>query len=97
MQESQYDPSRELMLDGNAIAGLLHEVFGTEMTINQAKCASCGNVSQIGELLVFGGAMGSVLRCPSCQGMMMRIISRPDALWLDMQGVSYLKHEQVAL
>ncbi len=89
MQESQWDPSHELVLDGNSVAGLLQEVFGSEMTVNQAKCSSCGNLSQIGELLVFGGAMGSVLRCPRCQSMMMRIVSRPDDMLLDMQGISY--------
>ena len=29
-------------LDGNAIAGLLQEVFGTEMTTALGMCATCG-------------------------------------------------------
>jgi len=29
-------------LDGNAIGGLLHEVFGTEMTAAVGTCANCG-------------------------------------------------------
>ena len=35
---------RRLMeaLDGNAIGGLLHEVFGTEMTAAEGTCAACG-------------------------------------------------------
>ena len=97
MQDSQNDSSQELTLDGNAVAGLLHEVFGAEMTTSQAQCAACGAVSRIGELLVFGGAMGSVLRCPRCQAMMMRIVSRDDALWLDMQGISFLRKDKGSL
>lgn len=97
MQPSQYDPSRELMLDGNAVAGLLQELFGTEMTANWARCDHCGEVSMLGALLLFGGAMGSVLRCPSCEGMMMRILARPNSLWLDMQGTSYLRLERPAI
>jgi Family of unknown function (DUF6510) len=31
-----------LMLDGNAVAGLLQEVFATEMTIAVATCGTCG-------------------------------------------------------
>ena len=91
MQDSQSDPSGELMLDGNAVAGTLREVFGVEMTANEAQCASCKTVSQIGSLLVFGGAMGNVMRCPHCQEMMMRIVSRQDDVWIEMRGVSYLK------
>jgi hypothetical protein len=75
-------------------AGLLEEVFGADMTANQAQCAACGSISLLGELLVFGGTMGSVLRCPRCQEMIMRINSRPGSLWLDMQGISYLRQER---
>ncbi len=64
MQNSQYDRGREMVLDGNAVAGLLQEFFGIEMTANEAKCSACGSVNPIGRLLVFGGAMGSILRCP---------------------------------
>ncbi len=96
MQDLQYVPNSELVLDGNAVAGLLQEVFGTEMTGNRVQCAGCGRVSQVGALLVFGGPMGSVLRCPSCQTMMMRLASRQDAVWLDMQGITYLRQERVA-
>ncbi len=97
MQESQYDPSRELTLDGNAVAGLLQELFGTEMTANRARCAHCSEVNMLGALLLFGGAMGSVLCCPVCEGVMMRIVTRPDDLWLDMQGISYLRLQRAAL
>ena len=97
MQDSQNNPGLELMRDGNAVAGLLQEVFGVEMTANQAQCASCGAVSQLGELLVFGRTMGSVLRCPKCQEMMMRIVSRSNDIWLDMQGISSLRKERVML
>ena len=31
-----------VVLDGNAIGGLLHEVFGTDMTDAEATCATCG-------------------------------------------------------
>ncbi len=91
MHDTQYDPSCELMLDGNAVAGLLQEIFGVEMTTNWAQCAHCGDVSMLGAMLLFGGAMGYVLRCPGCKGVTMRILARGDDLWLDMQGISYLR------
>ena len=39
------DLNRALMLDGNAVAGLLREVFALEMTASPTKCAHCGAVS----------------------------------------------------
>lgn len=97
MQDTQRDPSCELMLDGNAIAGLLQEVFGTEMTANPAQCAYCSKVNMLGALLLFGGAMGCVLRCPGCEEMMMRIVARRETIWLDMQGMSWLQFERTVL
>lgn len=91
MQDKQHEPTRELMLDGNAVAGLLQELFGAEMTTNQAKCAHCGKVSMLGAMLLFGGDMGNVLRCPWCEGVTMRILARRDDFWLDMRGISYLR------
>ena len=39
------------VLDGNAIGGMLMEVFGTEMTTAVATCGSCGAASQVAEHL----------------------------------------------
>lgn len=52
-------------LDGNALAGLLAEVFGEEMTSAPRACVSCHTVSAVGAYRVFVGA-GYVLRCPAC-------------------------------
>jgi hypothetical protein len=52
-------------LDGNAIGGLLIEVFGREMTDARGCCAGCGTVNPLGAMLVYRGA-GDVVRCPSC-------------------------------
>src|SRR4051794_5080885 len=40
-------------LDGNAIAGLLHDVFGAEMTTATGACGSCGATSVVAELTVY--------------------------------------------
>ena len=37
------------VLDGNAIGGLLIELFGTEMTTAVGVCGSCGTVGQVAE------------------------------------------------
>jgi hypothetical protein len=53
-------------LDGNAMGGLLIEVFGQEMTDALGCCAHCGDKNQVGALIVYRGGPGDVVRCPSC-------------------------------
>jgi hypothetical protein len=90
MEHVLNEPGDQLMLDGNAAAGLLQEIFGDEMTAHSARCAHCGRRSMIGALLAFGREMGTVLRCPHCLQVMLRAVERPDGILLDMQGMAYL-------
>jgi hypothetical protein len=53
-------------LDGNAIGGLLIEVFGREMTDALGCCGHCGDKNHVGALIVYRGGPGDVVRCPSC-------------------------------
>lgn len=53
-------------LDGNAIAGVLFEHFGEEMTMTRGRCTNCHTASRIGELRVYMRAPGAVARCPVC-------------------------------
>ena len=62
-----------LMLDGNAVAGLLQEVFAAEMTTAVGTCATCGANEPIGAVHVFRGA-GVVLRCPHCGNALATIV-----------------------
>jgi hypothetical protein len=68
---------RDVWLDGNAIAGLLAEAFGAEMTTAPRRCQSCGKVSALGAHRVYRGA-GLVLRCPVCADVAARIGTLPD-------------------
>jgi hypothetical protein len=91
MEEQVTDVMRALMLDGNAVAGVLQDIFGAEMTANPAECANCGNVSELGGLMAFTQAPGAVLRCPACEGVVLTIVQAPDAIYLDARGAAYLK------
>ena len=94
MTDEPMDLNRTLMLDGNAVGGLMQEMFGLEMTAVPAECANCGNVSEMGGLLAFTQAPGAVLRCPACENVMMRIVETPDAIYLDARGAVYLRLER---
>jgi hypothetical protein len=78
---------RDLKLDGNAIAGELFELFGVEMTIATGVCAGCGAVDQVARLDVYVHAPGTVVRCPHCEAVLMRIVRGRDRVWLDLSGV----------
>lgn len=56
----------ESHVDGNAIGGLLVEVFGREMTDARGCCAVCGAVNAVGALVVYRSGPGDVVRCPRC-------------------------------
>ncbi|MDQ6807086.1 MAG: DUF6510 family protein [Actinomycetota bacterium] len=64
-------------LDGNAIAGLLVEVFGAEITSTERGCQSCGAVTRLGAHRVYRSA-GTVVRCPVCGDLAGRITTLPD-------------------
>lgn len=66
-----------LWLDGNAIAGLLTEVFGAELTTTERGCQSCGARSRLGAHRVYRGA-GTVVRCPVCGDLALRITTLAD-------------------
>ena len=80
-------------LDANAVAGLLHEIFGAEMTAAASRCGHCGNRDQVGTLLVYDmHGPGIVLRCSTCSEMVIRVMRRPDGSYLvDARGAAYLR------
>jgi Family of unknown function (DUF6510) len=81
----------ELKLDGNAIGGLLHEVFGVEMTVATSVCGGCGAVGAVAQLDVYVNAPGTVVRCPQCEQVLMRIVRGRGRIWLDLSGVRTLE------
>ena len=82
------------MLDGNALAGTLATVFSLDVTTVPAKCTNCGVVAMIGELRAYVRGPGSVLRCPACGGVILRIVETEDATYLDARGAAYLRFER---
>jgi hypothetical protein len=88
------DLNRALILDGNAVAGLLREVFALEITASPTKCAHCGAVGALGTLLAFTQAPGVVLRCPACEQVVLRIVETADAIYLEARGAAYLRLER---
>jgi hypothetical protein len=80
----------ELMLDGNAVAGLLQEVFAVEMTTAIETCGGCGVSEPLGAAHVFRGA-GVVLRCPHCGNTLATIVTGDGGTWIALGGARTLR------
>ena len=81
----------DLKVDGNAIGGLLREIFTMEMTAAETTCAGCGKVHAVGRVDVYVNAPGAVVRCPACGQVLMRIVRGRGRYWLDLTGIRCLE------
>jgi uncharacterized protein DUF6510 len=77
-------------LDGNAIGGLLIEVFGAEMTTAVATCGSCGTARAVAELTVYEHGIGTVVRCRSCEAVLMAFVRIRGVVCVDLLGLASL-------
>jgi Family of unknown function (DUF6510) len=77
-------------LDGNAIGGVLAEIFGMEMTVAVGVCGSCGSTGPVAEMHVYLRAPGIVVRCPQCEGVLVKIVQSGRRTWLDLSGLRTL-------
>ena len=79
-------------LDGNAIGGLLLEIFSTEMTTAVGTCASCGSTGPVAETVVYLDAPAVVVRCRVCTAVLMIIMSRRGMNCVGMPGLAALRY-----
>jgi hypothetical protein len=80
-------------VDGKAIGGLLRTVFGTEMTEAASVCGNCGNCGDarpVAELAVYLQAPGTVVRCRTCDSVLMVFVTIHDRTCVDLQGLAVL-------
>ena len=81
----------DFVLDGNAAAGLLQEIFVPDITTAQIQCNACGSAGAVGSLRLYAAPMGAVLRCTRCDDILLRAVQTPHGRWLDMTGARLLK------
>jgi hypothetical protein len=79
-----------LHTDGNAIAGLLAEIFQAEITTVERTCQSCASTRMVGAHRAYQGA-GTVLRCPVCGDVAARVAVLPAEHVVELRGVWLLQ------
>ena len=77
-------------LDGNAIGGLLIDVFGADMTAAGTICGTCGASRPVAELVVYRRAPGTVVRCRTCGSVLMVLVRRTNVTSVELSGLANL-------
>jgi hypothetical protein len=77
-------------LDGNAIGGLLIDVFDTDMTAAPSTCGTCGASGPVAGLAVYRPALGTIVRCPSCDSVLMVFVQAHGFICVDLSGLASL-------
>jgi len=78
-------------LDGNAAAGDLRTIFAVDVTAATGQCASCGETAPLGTAQLYNQAPGMVARCAACDNVLLRMVTAPGRVWLDIRGLTYLQ------
>jgi phage FluMu protein Com len=94
MDDTTHDPAANLVVDGSALAGVLTAAFGSDMTAIPSRCTHCGTVSVVAQLRAYVRGPGAVLRCPTCEGVVVRIVETADATYVDARGAAYLRFDR---
>jgi hypothetical protein len=78
------------VLDGNAIGGALHDVFGSEMTATRGTCGGCGETMAVAEFAVWMRGPGAVARCRRCDTVLMVLVTIRGITCVDLRGLAAL-------
>ena len=79
-------PAEELVLDGNALAGALSQVFVSDVTTARVTCGACGGVRSLATARLYRAA-GEVLRCSGCDAVLLRFVTAPGRIYLELTGM----------
>ena len=84
------DALEDSVLDGNAIGGMLIEVFGEEMTTAVGICGKCGTRGQVAEMAVYRRSWARVVRCRVCDNVLMVFVAIGGVTCVDLRGLASL-------
>jgi hypothetical protein len=83
--------STQSHVDGNVLGGTLIEMFGAEMTDRRGCCRECGTVNTMGAMHVYVDAPGDVMRCPSCQAVLMVLTRIESVVRVNLASLAWVE------
>ena len=88
----------ELRLDGNAVAGILQEMFVPELTAARGRCVGCGEVGEMGaqHLYMYPHSPGAVLRCRFCESVLAVMVRGGGRVRMALRGLVWLEVPEAA-
>jgi hypothetical protein len=81
----------QMLLDVNAAAGELRQIFTVDVTTAMSQCNGCGQISPLAESHVYAMEPGLIVRCNNCERVLMRVVTASQRTWLDLRGLRYLE------
>jgi hypothetical protein len=78
-------------VDGNALGGLLGDLFAADLTMATTTCVGCRAVAPLAAIHVYLDAPGVVARCPGCDAVLLRLVRHETRAWLDLTGIKVLE------
>lgn len=86
--------SDQMRVDGNAMAGMLGEVFVREMTAAQIACGGCGKVEPLGAEHAYMQAPGVVMRCCHCDAVLLVMTRARDTYRFGLGKAKWLEFNE---
>jgi len=80
-----------MRVDGNAMGGMLSEVFAREVTSARMVCDGCGKVEPLGAEHAYLQAPGMVLRCRHCEQVLLVVTRANGAYLLSFRGMRWFE------
>ncbi|WP_195908912.1 DUF6510 family protein [Microlunatus sp. Gsoil 973] len=78
-------------VDGNALAGILEQLSGHDLTVSGCECAECGLSLVLAQVRVYDRGPGIVARCPGCDAVLLVITQRRGLSCVDLMGMSRIE------
>jgi uncharacterized Zn finger protein len=82
---------RELVLDGNALGGMLGEVMAVDATAAVVTCGACRAVGPLAAAVVYMQAPSPVVRCRGCGSVLCVVVQRGERVRIHVDRLAVLE------
>ncbi|KAA9134901.1 DUF6510 family protein [Microbacterium caowuchunii] len=77
-------------VDGNALAGLLSEVFVSDASMLVLSCRQCGTAGPLGGTDVEDDGVGAIVRCRHCSRTLLTVLRTGSGVTLSVAALAQL-------
>ena len=84
------------VVDGNAAAGILSEIFAGDVTLLAGECGGCGTVAPLAEAVVELDDVAAIVRCRGCTHTLITVLRSGEGLRVVIGALRELSAEPAA-